>query len=314
MKLGMFIAKAAVSAALLYLLLNKFKLATVWQTLQRSDAVWIAAVLLIFIVQVVLGSLRWAVIAASCGLPLRARAAIHYTFIGTFFNQLLPSTIGGDAARIWYLAHEQGGWARGTYSVFIDRVVGMLTLTLLVFLCMPWTFARIDDPAARMILVVVGLMCISGVTGFLALGLLPAKWSDKLWLARHLHETARTTWRVLATARAGSPVIVYSLAINLLSALAWWCTAGAISSSLSFLDALLLVPPVTLIATLPISIGGWGVREGAVVAAFAFAGLSSSDGLVMSLIFGLAGLAVGALGGIFWIMPPPGARPGAVER
>jgi len=303
-----FFAKAIISAALLFVVLRKMNLSDVWNTFQRAEAGWVAAIVAIFVAQIILGALRWGVIAVPCGLRLPEWAAVRYTFIGTFFNQLLPSTIGGDAARIWYLARERGEWAGGTYSVFIDRVLGMLMLTLLVFTCMPWAFARITDPSARTILALVGLVSLAGVTGFLALSLLPAKWTDPLWGTRHLRETAAITWRVLARPRVGGAVVAYSLAINLLSALAWWCAARAIASPLSLIDALLLVPPVTFIATLPISIGGWGVREGAVVAAFGFAGLPPGDGLVMSFIFGLAGIAVGVLGGLFWIALPTADR------
>jgi hypothetical protein len=59
--------------------------------------------------------------------------------------------------------------------------------------------------------------------------------------------------------------------------------------------------PVILISTIPVSIAGWGLREGAMVMAFSYAGLAASDGLIVSLLFGAATLAVGALGGLVWI-------------
>jgi hypothetical protein len=61
------------------------------------------------------------------------------------------------------------------------------------------------------------------------------------------------------------------------------------------------VPPIILISMIPISIAGWGVRENAMVAAFAYTGLPQSDGLVVSLLFGAAFFLVGAIGGAVWI-------------
>jgi hypothetical protein len=55
------------------------------------------------------------------------------------------------------------------------------------------------------------------------------------------------------------------------------------------------------VTVFPISIAGWGVREGAMVAAFAYAGLAQSDGLIVSLLFGLSSLLIGAVGGVIWI-------------
>ena len=56
-----------------------------------------------------------------------------------------------------------------------------------------------------------------------------------------------------------------------------------------------------LIATIPASIAGWGVRESAMVLAFSYAGLEESDGLIVSILFGAASLAVGTIGGIVWV-------------
>jgi hypothetical protein len=61
------------------------------------------------------------------------------------------------------------------------------------------------------------------------------------------------------------------------------------------------MPPVLLIATLPISIAGWGVRESSFMYAFAYAGLAQSDGLAISILFGATSFIVGLVGGIVWI-------------
>jgi hypothetical protein len=71
--------------------------------------------------------------------------------------------------------------------------------------------------------------------------------------------------------------------------------------SVEFSQVLFLVPPVVLIATIPVSIAGWGVRESAMVLAFSYAGLVESDGLIISIIFGAMTFVVGAIGGIIWI-------------
>jgi hypothetical protein len=80
-----------------------------------------------------------------------------------------------------------------------------------------------------------------------------------------------------------------------------WGAAMAAHATIDFAQALILVLPVLLIATIPVSIAGWGVRESAMVLAFSYAGLAASDGLIVSILFGAANLIVGALGGIVWI-------------
>ncbi|HET7375313.1 MAG TPA: lysylphosphatidylglycerol synthase domain-containing protein, partial [Anaerolineae bacterium] len=80
-----------------------------------------------------------------------------------------------------------------------------------------------------------------------------------------------------------------------------WSVAMAAHASIDFTQTLFLVLPVVLVATIPISIAGWGVRESAMVLAFSYAGLMESDGLIVSILYGFTTLAVGAIGGIVWI-------------
>ena len=80
-----------------------------------------------------------------------------------------------------------------------------------------------------------------------------------------------------------------------------WGAAMAAHAAVDFVHALFLILPVMLIATIPISIAGWGVRESAMVLAFSYAGLAESDGLIVSILFGVVNLAVGAIGGVVWV-------------
>ena len=76
----------------------------------------------------------------------------------------------------------------------------------------------------------------------------------------------------------------------------------------------MLLPPVLMISTIPVSIAGWGVRESSMIAAFAFAGLSESDGLTLSVLFGAAYFVAGLAGGIVWILSVTRVRPAAENR
>jgi len=63
-----------------------------------------------------------------------------------------------------------------------------------------------------------------------------------------------------------------------------------------------------LVATIPVSIAGWGVRESSMIVAFAYAGLAQSNGLTLSILFGIVSLVVGVVGGIVWITSGLGIR------
>ena len=86
------------------------------------------------LIQVFVGAMRWEEISALCGAPLGLMQGFRYNMIGTFFNQTLPSTIGGDAMRLWLVKHTGAGWRAATYSVLVERAVGLIALALLALL------------------------------------------------------------------------------------------------------------------------------------------------------------------------------------
>jgi uncharacterized membrane protein YbhN (UPF0104 family) len=295
------LGKAAVSVFLLYISMRAVNFAALSERLSRLNGEWIAATLALQAVQVALQSLRWQMIVTHCGVSLTPRAALRINFIAQFFNQVLPSTVGGDAARIWRLARKGGGWANATYSVLLDRIVGVFVLALIVIGCLPWTLALLRDDIARAALLLIGGGAIAGALVFMTIGVL--RWPILLRWAplRHLREVSRVAWRLCRARGAATAVFALSFAIHLLTIAAVWCMVQSVAASASFALLLFLIPPVILVATVPISIAGWGVREGSMIAAFSYAGLAQSDGLVVSVLMGLTGFIIGAAGGIVWI-------------
>jgi uncharacterized protein (TIRG00374 family) len=209
----------------------------------------------------VLLAVRWRDISAACGANLPFTSALQISFIATFFNQVLPSTVGGDGARIWLLARKGAGWARATYSVLIDRIAGLFVLALIVMACLPFTFFLIHDPIARAVLLVIGVGMITGTMIFVLIGRHFRQLFDRWRLMRHLAAASRISAALCSSHRDAAIVLACSLAIHLITAATAWCCTKAIASPVSFAQILFLMPPVLLIATLPVSIAGWGVRE-----------------------------------------------------
>jgi uncharacterized membrane protein YbhN (UPF0104 family) len=301
-----FALKAAISCILLYFAFAHVNFDLIGRQLDHLRYIWLAAAVLILIAQISLGALRWQTIVLHSDTPdappFTIPRAFRYTFIAAFFNQTLPSTVGGDAVRIWLLGRDQGGWRAATYSVLIDRLTGVLVLALLVVLCLPWSFALISDIAGRIALLIVGFGSIGACLVFLALGFVRWRWLDRWWLTRQLTASASMARRVFGSASSVVPIIAYSLLIHCLSASAAWCLAKAVAAPLEWSQALLLVLPVLLIATIPVSIAGWGTRETAMVIAFGYAGLPVNDGLIVSVLLGIAMFAAGLVGGVVWIL------------
>ncbi len=302
-KLLLLLLRVGISGGLLWLAFRNVKWDILIASLRHINMAWFGMAFLCLAVQVVLaGGLRWRLIVQACGLPLTAAAAIRYTFIAAFFNQTLPASVGGDAARIWLLGRESGNWKAPLYSVVIDRSIGGIALALLVLACLPLAFALIPGQAGRMALLIVGLCCLAVFTAILAVGALPWAWMDRWKATRQARAVAKISGRLFLFSLPGSTVLATSIFIHMLSAIAVWCIAQSLSAHLHLTAALVLVPPIMLIAMAPISIAGWGVRESAMVAILSYAGVGNSAGFLISVLFGAAGVLVGIIGGAQWIL------------
>ena len=304
--------KAAVSGLLLYFALRLVDLSAVKERLVRVDSRWIALMLPILLVQTGLLALRWQKILAHCGASLSFALAFRFSMIALFFNQTLPSSIGGDAMRIW-LVSKRANWRSAIYSVFLDRLIGVISLAVVVLVCLPWTLELVRNPIGRAALLLIGLGCLGAGTAFVGLAWKQLHVLQRWSFTRHLVELADVALAILRSPRSFAPAFGVSVLVHLLTALAAWCIARAIQADVPLLYTVFLVPPVILVTVVPVSIAGWGVREGAMVAAFGYAGLAPGDGLIVSLLFGAGYLVMGALGGLIWIAtasrPERGAKP-----
>ncbi|MGY3606172.1 MULTISPECIES: lysylphosphatidylglycerol synthase transmembrane domain-containing protein [unclassified Bradyrhizobium] len=294
--------KILISAALLYLSLRKVNLYDLAARIRVESLGWIALAITVTFLQIFLGVLRWREISAECGAPLETRQAMRFNVIGTFFNQTLPSSIGGDAVRLWLVARAGAGWRAATYSIFVDRAIGLIALAVLIVASLPWSYRLINDPQGRSALLLIDFAALAAGGGFLLLGALNWPWLKRWWGTHHIHACAVIANKVLFSWDRGPKVAVLSLLVHVLAVVIVWCVAQSISAPLLFSQIFQLVPPVMLITMLPISIAGWGVREASMGLAFGYAGLAANEGVNVSLLFGAVSFIVGAFGGLVWIL------------
>ena len=303
--------KILISAALLYLALRKVNLYDLASRIHVESLGWLALAIAVTFLQIFLGVLRWREISGECGAPLETGQAMRFNVIGVFFNQTLPSSIGGDAVRLWLVARAGAGWRAATYSIFVDRAIGLIALAVLIVASLPWSYRLITNPEGRSALLLVDFAALAGGVGFLVLGVLPWPWLKRWWVTHHIHACAVIANRVIFSRKHRPKIAVLSILVHVLTAVIAWCVVRSIAAPVLFGQIFQLVPPVMLITMLPISIAGWGVREATMGLAFGYAGLVSNEGVNISLVFGAVNFLVGAFGGLVWILSPEKAAQGA---
>jgi glycosyltransferase 2 family protein len=296
-----FTTRVLVSMALLYLALRGINFAGIQARLSQIKLLWIGLGVLVAIFQILLGALRWREISILCHAPLTDLQAFRYNMIGAFFNQTLPSSIGGDAMRLWLVNRTGAGWRAATYSILTDRAVGLIALALIIVGSLPWSYGMIADSNGRLALVFVDFAALSGGLGFLLLGHLPWPWLKHWWPTRHVRACSVIANQVIFNRISGPKIAALSLSIHVLAVVIAWCAVRSIEAPAGFEQLFMLTPPIMLITMVPISIAGWGVREATMMVAFGYAGLAPADGTVVSILFGAIYFIVGALGGLVWI-------------
>ncbi|MBN8981864.1 MAG: lysylphosphatidylglycerol synthase transmembrane domain-containing protein [Pseudomonadota bacterium] len=294
-------ARILVSAALLYFAFRGINFAAIQTRLSAIDPFWIFLAVLATIFQIFLGALRWREISAACSAPLGTGQAFRYNMIGAFFNQTLPSTIGGDAMRLWLVKQTGAGWRAATYSVLVDRAIGLIALAIIVIVSLPWSYDLVANHRGRIALLLVDIGALGAGVGFLIVGYISWKWLTTFWPTKHVHACSVIANRVIFNRRSGPKIAVLSISIHVMAVVIAWCAVRSISAPAAFEQLFMLVPPIMLITMLPISIAGWGVREATMMVAFGYAGLAQTDGTIVSLLFGATSFVVGAIGGLIWI-------------
>jgi glycosyltransferase 2 family protein len=293
--------KIVISAALLYFALRKVSFYELASRFDVASLGWIGLAVAVTFLQIFLGALRWREISADCGAPLATTQAFRFNLIGTFFNQTLPSSIGGDAVRLWLVARGGAGWRAATYSIFVDRAIGLIALAIVIVASLPWSYQLISNPHGRSALLLVDFVALAAGAGFLILGRLPWPWLKRWWGTHHLHACSVIANRLIFSRRRGPKLAALSLLVHVLTVVIAWCVVQSIAAPVLFGQIFQLIPPVMLITMLPISIAGWGVREATMGLAFGYAGLMANEGVNVSLLFGCVSFIVGAFGGLVWI-------------
>ncbi|MGC2520395.1 MAG: lysylphosphatidylglycerol synthase transmembrane domain-containing protein [Burkholderiales bacterium] len=299
--------KLAVSVALLWLIVQKLDLADLAakvKTVSPGGALLVVAALLM---QSVVASLRWEWIIRVMGHHFPFAAALRAWLIGQFLGQGFPSTIGHDAYRVMSL-RGSGIPATAAFEIIVlDRLTGVVALVLLAAATLPLLFHLASDTAPLFPLVLL----IGG--GMLATVLLLGPFSLPGLLERYPRLTIVSRFRanlrrLVATRHSVAWVLVPALAAHLLSVLAAYVIARDAGTRFGFVQCLAIIPPAILVSLIPLSIAGWGIREGSVVAAALLLGIPAADALLVSIVLGLGFLAVGMIGGLVWLIGG-GVRP-----
>ena len=304
-------ARALVSAGLLALVLSQIHLGRAGDRLSHGHWGLFVAAAACVLAALVLAGFRWHLFLEAGGIDRTRSEAVRAYLIGAFTTNFLPSQIGGDLTRA-LIAGRPGTRARALATVVVDRA------TLLgCLLVLGWAvYAENPGPvpgslvgafaAATAALAGAGLLATALVVGGQRLG---GRLPERL---RGSAREARDGLRACIDATLLGRTTLLGLVYQALILLQLWLCAQALGIHVAFSVLAATLPPVLILATLPISIGGYGVRESGFVVLLGRAGVSATDATLLSLSTGVTyALATSPGAALLWLRRPTGSVPSA---
>lgn len=242
-----------------------------------------------------LGATRWLLIMRSLDAPWRPKVYFKTFFKGFMFNQVLPSSVGGDGYRMIETAKLDVSKQLAITSVIVDRVIGFSGLVSIAACALPLAYHRLPHPLFHFVLLIV-LGCIGSVITLASIHYLRHPIAER-W-GRWLYNLSETLHNSIENWHDALFKLALAVGTNLANTLSFYFISNALGIQVSAIDFLIIVPYVSLMMMIPLSMAGWGIREGAMVMLGHAVGLPQGAALAISLINGLT-MIINALPGLY---------------
>ncbi len=294
------------------------------QALRHAKASWLLAGFVCYGVVELLAAFRWYILLRVQGVTLPPWRVGALFMLGIFFNMFMPGGTGGDVLKIYYLIKEMPQKkAGGLLAVLMDRLIGLMALIIIssVIIGLQYNWLRTNATSRHLtwVLLVILFSGLSGIvfsfliSGFGLANKLPAKMPMRdvlIDLAVAYNAYARAWPASLAA-------LVASFGVHFASFFLFVCAARALDVHISTGALLTVMPIILTIASMPISVGGTGVREELFVLLLGpLCGISQAEAVSISLTGLMLSAAWGMIGGGIYLLYRPSKHPklSEVER
>jgi uncharacterized protein (TIRG00374 family) len=303
------LAKFLVSGTLLAYLVSRADLETIWGAVRDADWTLVAGGFLLFYMHFLIGALRWRSIARLHGADAPVRFYFVSYIVANFFNNFLPSTIGGDIVRAYDTWRAGTGKAGAAAVIFVDRAVGVLALAIIA--AAGSLVLRRHEIVTVEVQVLIGLVVAGLITVVGILFRPPAWWTRLVNFAAArpspiISKPAKVFAEIAREFRGAEGTLLLTLLLSFLLHLniivAYFLVGRAVGIDLEFPVYFAVIPLALVIMMLPVSINGIGLREGAFTVLLGLFGVSVSAALAFSWTFYALILLHGVLGGLVYLV------------
>ena len=299
--------KPSVSIILLVVLFSRIDVAQLWATARLASVPWLLVAMAVFACSTLAAVWRWSLLLKTQHIEIVFPSLLGTFLVSTYFNNFLPSNIGGDVIRIGDTARHMNSKTLATTVVLMDRILGLIALAFVAALGAT-AIGRFHQTAAPIWPVWLWASFLAGAAATTPAVFAPAGFGRLLRPLTVFHPEwvgGRITTLTAALARFGADpgalVTAFAGAIFVQCALVlfYFAVAYALHLDVAFWDLAVVIPMSFVVQLLPVSVGGFGVREAFFSYYFHRIGQPIEDAVLLSLVaqallmlFSLSGLGV----------------------
>ena len=285
------LAKIVVSAGLMALLLAKTDLPNLWSHFRSASLPWLGAALAFYLVMILVSAWRWHLLLDAQQLVIGRAWLVDSYLVATFFNNFLPSNIGGDVVRIRDTSGHTGSKTIATTVVLMDRGIGLLGLFLVAAVgAVAATAVGGHTPVwASLLWLAFGVaLAVGSAAVFLphAVGVLlkPLRVIHQEWVGERINRLVGTLERFRTQPRSLMSCFSGAILVQAVLVAFYFAVARSMGIDVPIADLAVIVPVSFVVQMLPVSLNGLGVREATFKLYFAQIGLPAASALAVSLM------------------------------
>lgn len=298
--------KVAISGVLIALFFRHVDLGEIEAAILRADPTLLLLSVLLFALSNVLGGVQWQLLLRQQEIFLPFRRVVTLYFVGVFFNNFMVGNIGGDAVRVYDLQRLTGRGAPGFAATFMDRFIGLFVLScfsVVAFAFLPdlWPSALVV-PIGALGLGLLGILCVgfsrrlSGMATGVCQRILPVRIGQMIEDVRTGFLHYRRAYGML------SRVAIIACAVQVCRVGVYYLVGLAMGQTTGFAHYAVFIPMIAIVAAVPISFGGIGVRENMGALLFGRVGVAPAEALSLMFLGYLAGIVASLAGGIAFVL------------
>ena len=293
--------KVLITLIPIYFIIKNIDLNTTFELIAGIGSPYLICAIGVVLLEMLVMTQRWKIVLDSLSIEISYKDIISIFWIGLFFSQILPTSVGGDAVRGHYLYRRGSSFAKASQGVLIDRIIGLIALVCLVIITLPLALQLVDSDNARWGLVTIIISFIFTLTLFLNVSIISSRF-HKWNLINQFSSIIAVIKDRIFSVNPGFKLLLISLLVHFLSIITMMILAIGMQLELKMLGLLVIIPIVRLLIVLPISIAGWGIREGAMIIGLGFVGVGPENAFALSLLWGFLMLSIAIPGGAIWVV------------